>query len=177
MKAPWALTVFVAATLSMGVAGPAAGQEAGGSPDASPPVRTTLPNDFSIELLGRSIIYAFSYQRMVKPALGLEASLAGLGSGSSSSGGAGLLFGSLGARVYFGKGKAAPFATAGAVLVSASTDTGPFGSGHATGKYGYTGLGFEFRSPDGLVFRATAYGLFSGGGYFIWPGLSIGYAF
>jgi hypothetical protein len=38
-------------------------------------------------------------------------------------------------------------------------------------------LGFEFRSPGGFLFRGTAYSLIAGGGWFIWPGLSVGYAF
>jgi hypothetical protein len=43
--------------------------------------------------------------------------------------------------------------------------------------YSQFGLGFEFRSSGGFLFRGTAYGLISGGGYFIWPGLTVGYAF
>jgi len=60
-------------------------------------------------------------------------------------------------------------------LVSASTNSGPFDN--ATDFYGDVGLGFEFRSTGGFLFRGTAYVLFANGGYFIWPGISFGYAF
>jgi hypothetical protein len=58
--------------------------------------------------------------------------------------------------------------------VTAGTDTGPFDD---SATYGYAGLGFEFRAESGFLFRGAAYGLFSGGGFWIWPGLTIGYAF
>ena len=59
-------------------------------------------------------------------------------------------------------------------IVSATTNRGPFSD---TGTYGYAGPGFEFRAESGFTFRGTAYGLFSGNGFFIWPGLTLAYAF
>ncbi len=41
--------------------------------------RTTLRDDFGIELLGKAAIYSFSYQRMVTPSVGLHAGFAALG--------------------------------------------------------------------------------------------------
>lgn len=177
MKAPCVATVLVAASLFLGTAGSAVGQStAGNSPLTT---RTTLPNDFGVELLGHSLIYSFLYQRMVSPPLlGLEVSIAGLGSGSSSgNGGSSLVFGSVGGRLYFVPRNASPFATAGLVFANASTDSGPFSSESSSTSWGYTGLGFEFRSPGGFVLRAAAYGLIHDGGYLIWPGLTVGYAF
>ncbi len=171
---------FVAiATLVSVMASPAHAQSGAVSSGTAVSSRSTLPNDFGIELLGRCLLYNFSYQRMVTSILGIEAAASGLGSGSTTGeGSASLLLGSLGGRLYFlPKRNASPFVTGGMVLINASTDSGPFGSDNATGDYGYTGLGFEFRSPAGFLFRGTAYGLVSEGGYFIWPGLTVGYAF
>lgn len=176
MKAPWATTALVAASLSIGLAGPAVGQAAAG--DSSLLTRTTLPNDFDVELGGHSLIYSFSYQRMVSPLFGLEGSIAGLGSGSTTGGGGGsLVLGSVGGRLYFLQKNASPFVTAGGVFANASTDSGPFSSSSSSASYGYTGLGFEVRLPSGFMFRATVYGLIHGGDYLIWPGLAVGYAF
>ncbi len=177
MKAPWATTVLIAASLSVGSAGSAVGQST--AADAPLTTRTALPNDVSVELLGHSLLYSFSYQHMVSPLFGLEASIAGLGSGSTSGGGgASLVLGTVGGRLYFLKDKdASPFVTGGGVFANVSTDAGPFGSDSSSGSFGYTGLGFEFRSSSGFLFRGTVYGLIGGGSYFIWPGLTVGYAF
>jgi hypothetical protein len=178
MRALWAKTTLAAVLLVSGMAAPAAGQSGTDDADTPKSVRMKLPNDFGVELLGRCILYNFSYQRMLIPMLGLEASVSGLGSGSTEGGeSASLMFGSAGGRFYFMNKAASPFVTGGVVVLSASTDTGPFGSENATANYGYTGVGFEFRSPGGFLFRGTAYGLVASGGYFIWPGLTVGYAF
>ncbi len=132
--------------------------------------RTTLKNDFGIELLGKAALYSFSYQNMVTPQLGLQAGLAALG-GSATDGT--VVFLPIGGKFYFVPKDGSPFVTAGMVLLTGSSDSGPIES--AT--YGYAGLGFEFRSKGGFLFRGTAYGLISGGEFFIWPGLHIGYAF
>lgn len=177
MKAPCVAAVLVAASLFIGTASSAVGQStAGNSPLTT---RTTLPNDFGVELGGHSLIYSFYYQRMVAPPLlGLEVSIAGLGAGSSSgNGGSALVFGSVGGRFYIVPKNASPFVTAGLVFANASTDSGPFSSASSSTTWGYTGLGFEFRSPSGFVFRAAAYGLIHSGAYLIWPGLVVGYAF
>ena len=139
-----------------------------------PLVRATMRNDVGIELLGKAVVYSFSYQRMVSNALGVEVAfgaLGGSGSGSSTT----ILFVPVNARFYLIPKDGSLYLTGGAVLVSASTTSGPFDT--ATDFYGNAGLGFEFRSTGGFLFRATAYGLFASGEYYIWPGLSFGYAF
>jgi len=141
---------------------------------AKPLVRATMRNDVGIELLGRAVAYSFTYQRMVGNALGLEAGLGVLG-GSGSSSSTSIVFVPVSARFYLIPKDGTLYLTGGAVLVSASTTSGPFDT--ATNFYGNLGLGFEFRSPGGFLFRGTAYGLFADGGYFIWPGISFGYAF
>jgi hypothetical protein len=133
--------------------------------------RTLLKNDFGIEFLGKAVIYSFSYQRMVTPQVGLEVGLSALG-GS----GAAVAFIPVGARYYVISKNHSPFITAGMTPVFGTIDTGPDNLSGWT-KYGYVGPGFEFRSQGGFLFRATAYMLFSGGGYFFWPGLNVGYAF
>jgi hypothetical protein len=137
--------------------------------------RATLRNDVSLELLGKAAAYSFSYQRMVSPAVGLEIGLGALG-GSSSGDNATLIFIPVGVKAYLIPKDGSLFLTGGGVFVTGSFDSGPFTDG-ASGTYGYVGLGLEFRSRSGFLFRGTAYGLFGGGGYFIWPGLTVGYAF
>ena len=130
--------------------------------------RTALPNDYGIELLGKGLLYSFSYQRMVSPYLGLQASLATLGGSDAA-----IVFIPLGGKLYFVPKNGSPFVTGGTVILTSTSDSGPIDS--AT--YGYTGLGFEYRSKGGFLFRGTAYGLFAGGEFIIWPGLHIGQAF
>ncbi len=143
---------------------------------AKPLVRATMRNDVGIELLGKALIYSFSYQRMVGPSLGLEAGLGALGGSGGSSSSTAILFVPVSAKVYLIPRDGTLYLTGGAVLATASTSSGPFDNS-ATNFYGQAGLGFEFRSSGGFLFRGTAYGLFGGGGYFIWPGLTVGYAF
>ncbi|HEX9610988.1 MAG TPA: hypothetical protein VF978_03800, partial [Gemmatimonadales bacterium] len=81
------------------------------------------------------------------------------------------------AKLYLIPKDGSLYVTGGAVFVTAAADQGPFDSGSAADFYGQLGLGFEFRSPGGFLFRGTAYGLFGNGSWFIWPGLSVGYAF
>lgn len=152
-------------------AGVAQGQAQGAG---NPLVRATMPNDVGIELLGKAAVYSFSYQRMVGNSLGLEVALGALGGGGSSTSST-LLFIPVSAKFYLIPKDGTLYLTGGAVLVSASTTSGPFDN--ATDFYGDVGLGFEFRSSGGFLFRGTAYALFAGGGYFIWPGISLGYAF
>jgi hypothetical protein len=167
-----------ATALTTALAADAGAQSAAGEPGAGTAVREALPNDFCIEILGRSILYNFSYQRMLNPYVGLEAGFSALGGGSvSGDEGSTLLFGTAGGRLYFTRKDGSPFVTAGGVLLSVTTDAGPFGEDHSTGNYGYLGLGLEFRSRGGMLFRGTAYGLVAEGGFFIWPGLTAGYAF
>jgi hypothetical protein len=163
------LTAIGAAILLCGVASQGQAQAA-----AKPLVRATMRNDVGIELLGKALAYSFSYQRMVGNALGLEVAVGALGGGGSSTSST-ILFLPVGAKFYLIPKDGTLFLTGGAVLVSASTTSGPFDS--ATDFYGDVGLGFEFRSPGGFLFRGTAYGLFANGGYFIWPGITLGYAF
>jgi len=139
-----------------------------------PLVRETLRNDVGIELLGKALLYSFSYQRAVGRSLGLEAGFGALGGGGSSTSSA-ILFFPVSAKLYLIPKDGTLYLTGGAVLVTASTSSGPLDN--ATNFYGDVGLGFEFRSSGGFLFRGTAYALFASGGYFIWPGITVGYAF
>ena len=132
--------------------------------------KKTLPNDISLELLGRCVLYSFSYQRTITPNFGIE-----LGASLLGGSGASVTFFSVGARAYLLKGNASPCIAGGVVIVSGSTDSGPFSSS-ATGSYGYIGPGFEFRSDGGFLLRGTLYFLVHDG-FLVWPGLQIGIAF
>ena len=144
-------------------------------PASAAGVRESLPDDISIELLGKCIIYNFGYQHMLGSRIGLEAGLGALGGGSDEENTT-VVFVPLGARFYLMPKEGSVFLTGGVVLITASFDSGPFDEDESD-SYGYVGAGMEYRSPGGLLFRGTAYGLLAGGGFFIWPGLSVGYAF
>jgi len=141
---------------------------------AKPLVRATMPSDVGIELLGKALLYSFSYQRMVGTSLGLEFGFGALGSGGSS-GSSAIMFFPVSAKLYLIPKDGTLYLTGGAVLVTASTSSGPLDN--AADFYGDVGLGFEFRSTGGFLFRGTAYTLFANGEYFIWPGITLGYAF
>ena len=110
---------------------------------------------------------------MAAPYFGVQAGIGALG-GSSTDGS--VIFVPLGARYYFIPKIGSPFVTGGFVYASASSGSGPFDDDSESTTYSYAGLGFEVRSLSGFVFRGTAYALISGGEYFIWPGINIGYA-
>lgn len=132
--------------------------------------RADLPNDLTLELLGRCLVYSFSYQRIVSPNLGIEGGLSILGGSAAS-----VVFISGGGRVYLSPRDAAPCISGGFVAVTASTGAGPFSSDASTA-YLYAGPGFEYRSSGGFVFRGSVYFLIRDG-FFVWPGVQVGIAF
>ena len=136
--------------------------------------RVKMPNDVGIELLGKSLLYSFYYQRTVLPFLGLEAGISALGGGDDEDN-ATIVFFPIGAKVYIIPKNGSLYATGGITVVTANVESGPF-EDDESGTYPWLGLGFEFRSETGFLFRGTAYALL-GGGFFIWPGLTVGYAF
>ncbi len=138
--------------------------------------REKMPNDLGIELLGKSVIYSFYYQRAINRTFALEVGLGALGGGSLEDN-ATVLFFPIGARLYAIPKNGTFFIAGGGVFLNASTGKGPFSEDSASKSYGYVGPGFEFRSESGFLFRGTAYGLLAGGGFFIWPGLTVGYGF
>jgi hypothetical protein len=140
-----------------------------------PLTRVTLKNDVGIELLGKALLYSFGYQRTVSPSFGLEVGLGGFGGGGDGTSEA-VVFITASAKLYIITKDCCLYLTGGGVIVTGTTDTGPF-SDNATDAYGLAGLGFEMRSQGGFTFRITAYTLFGGGGWFVWPGLGLGYAF
>lgn len=137
--------------------------------------RVDLPNDTGIELLGRSLLYTFSYQRQLNQTFAVEAGISAFG-GSGDGDTNLILFFPIGAKVYLIPKNGSIYLSGGINFATNATDSGPFDDDSST-TFGYAGPGFEYRSPSGFVFRGTAYGLIAGGGFFIWPGLYVGYAF
>ncbi|MDZ7859960.1 MAG: hypothetical protein U5O15_04750 [Candidatus Krumholzibacteriota bacterium] len=137
--------------------------------------RLEYPNDFGIEIGGKSIVYSFTYQRMLNHYIGLEGGISALGGGDSD-GNATVIFFPVGAKAYLLPKNGSPFITGGIVFINASVESGPF-EDSTSNSYTYAGLGFEYRAEGGFIFRGTAYGLISEGSFFIWPGLHVGYAF
>ncbi len=130
--------------------------------------RDSLRSDFGIELLGKGLIYTFSYQHMVTSNVGIHGSLEALGGSDAL-----VVAIPVGANLYFVNKDGSPFVTAGLSLLTGSVDVGDVDSA----LYGFGGLGFEYRSMSGFVFRGTAYALVYSGEFLIWPGLHVGYAF
>lgn len=137
--------------------------------------RATMKNDVGIELLGRAVAYSFTYQRMITSSFALDVGLGALGGGGGGED-ATIVFFPVGAKFYVIPRDGSLYLTGGAVVVTGTIDSGPF-SDSATDAYSFAGLGFEFRSSGGFLFRGTAYGLLGGGEWFIWPGITLGYAF
>jgi len=135
--------------------------------------RERLKSDVGIELLGKAAVYSFNYQYTVNKMVGLEAGLGAIGGGTGESNTT-ITFVPVGAKLYLIPKNGSLYLAGGVTIVSATTNRGPFSD---TGTYGYAGPGFEFRAESGFTFRGTAYGLFSGNGFFIWPGLTLAYAF
>jgi hypothetical protein len=136
-------------------------------------VRERLKSDVGIELLGKAAIYSFGYQYTPVKQLGIEVGFGALGGGTNEDN-ATVAFFPLGAKLYLIPKDGTLFLTGGGTLVTAGTDSGPF---EDSTSYGFLGLGFEFRATTGFTFRGAAYGLFNGGGFFIWPGLNLAYSF
>jgi len=132
--------------------------------------RPDVPNDLTIELLGRCLVYSFSYQHMLGDMAGLEGGVSMLGGSSTN-----VLFFSGGVRLYVLPKNATPCITGGVVAVTSSTDSGPFSSNESS-SYFYLGPGFEYRSTGGFLFRGTVYFLIRDG-FFVWPGIQVGIAF
>lgn len=133
--------------------------------------RAEKPNDFTLELAGRCILYSLSYQRIIGEQVGLEIGTSMIGGTDVS-----VFFLSGGARVYLTKKDAAPCLAGGIVYVTAGTSAGPFGEDSASGVYFYASPGFEYRSSGGLVLRASVNILIKEG-FFVWPGLTLGISF
>jgi hypothetical protein len=137
--------------------------------------RKEVPNDVNLELAGKCLLYSFSYQRMVSEPFGIELGvsvLGGGGSGSSSS----IVFFTGGGKFYFIQKNASPYIAGGFVALTASSSSGPFSSSGSS-SYGYVGPGFEYRSEGGFLARGSVYALLASGGFFVWPGVTIGIAF
>jgi hypothetical protein len=132
--------------------------------------KAALPNDVSLELLGRCLVYSFSYQRTITPSFGIQLGGSVLGGSGASVG-----FLTAGVRLYLLPKNASPCIAGGLVAITASTGSGPFSTDNSA-SYGYIGPGFEFRSDGGFLFRGTVYFLVRDG-FFVWPGIEIGIAF
>ena len=137
-------------------------------------VRAQKPNDFTIELGGRCILYSLSYQRMFGEMAALEVGASMIG-GVSVETSASVLFLSGGGRLYLTRNNASPCIGGGVVYVTADTDAGPF-EASGSGFYFYVTPGFEFRMSGGFVFRGGV-NLLVKHRFFVWPGVALGIAF
>jgi len=138
-------------------------------------VRRTKPNDFTIELGGKCLIYSLGYQRNISPNFALDAAISYFGGGSSNDS-AGVFFLTGGARYYMLKKDTSPYLSGGVAWASAGTNAGPFNDA-ASAVYFYISPGLEYRASGGFVFRGGVYLLLVKDSFIVWPGLSLGIAF
>jgi len=138
-------------------------------------VRTTKPNDFTIELGGRCWIYSLGYQRAIGSNFALDAAISYFGAGSSGES-AGVFFLAGGARYYMLKKDTSPYLSAGIGWASAATSSGPFDESGSS-IYFYVSPGFEYRASGGFVFRGGVYLIVIKKSFWIWPGLTFGIAY
>ena len=101
--------------------------------------RIDLPNATGIELLGRSGLYSFTYQRNFGNPLALEAGFSAFGFGDLDDN-AMVLFFPVGGKLYFVPKDGSPFIAAGVNIITAAFDSGPF-SDDGTNTFFYAGLG------------------------------------
>ena len=133
--------------------------------------RIELQNDVNIELLGRCLIYSFSYQRLINPTIGVEMGMSVIGGSSSST-----EFFTGGCRLYLLQKDATPCISGGIVVLAAPSNSAISIDDRNSNLYGYVGPGFEYRSSSGFVLRGTVYFIISNG-FFVWPGVQVGVAF
>ena len=137
---------------------------------------TSSPQKHSItmELLGRAGLYSFNYDYLIQDNLALGAGLStySLSSGETR---ASTWVLPVYANYYFNQGEHRFFATGGLSLISVSGQTSESNQIKGSGLGGTLGIGYEYKSRDGFLFRAAPYlmlGQASGG----WIGVSLGYS-
>jgi hypothetical protein len=139
-------------------------------------IRTEKPNDFTIELGGKCVLYSVNYSRTIGPSFALTAGASYFGA-SDFEESWGVFFLTGGLRAYMIKKDATPYIEGGVVWISAGTNAGPFGADTESGTYFYVSPGFEFRSMGGFVFRGGVNLLIINSTFAVWPGIHLGIAF
>jgi len=131
-------------------------------------------NAFSLELLGRGLLYSFNYDYLVHDdvALGVGASTYSFSSGASN---ARVTFVPVYANYYFTPGEHRWFASGGVNLIHASGSIDQDEKISGSGAAGILGGGYEFRGDNGFLFRASPY-VFVGKASGVWLGFSLGYS-
>ena len=126
--------------------------------------RLEKPNDLSLELLGRGLLYSMFYQRMLSSTFGLEV-------GASVLALEGDVFFPVfaGGRLYLSKNNISPTLSGGIAYY--------FGPHDDPGPYFYIGPGFEYRTSDGFVARAAVYLMTWEDAIVVWPGITLGICF
>ncbi len=156
----WGVLITVLATLFVS-AGARAGDTA-----------LERPQSLLIELGGRAGLYSLQYDVHVASAVAIGGGVENFGVTGSS-----VWMFPLYVNAYFAPGPHRPYFTGGVNIAAASgpyTTTSYFNS---TGVGSVSaGLGYEYRGSNGLLFRATAYGLVAGSTVTPWAGVSIGAA-
>ncbi|MCO5142048.1 MAG: hypothetical protein M9962_03040 [Oligoflexia bacterium] len=131
-------------------------------------------HNLSTELLGRGGLYSFNYDYLLKDELAL-----GLGISNYSISVADKKVSTyiipVYANYYFLEGNHRVFATAGTNIIFASGNLNQDSQISGSGLAGVVGGGYEYRSDDGFLFRASPYAFF-GKASGVWLGLSFGYS-
>jgi hypothetical protein len=145
------------------------------------PVSIERPNALSLEAAGRGFLYSLNYDRSI----GTFASI-GAGFGyldfSAIDVSTSVLFVPLYANLYLFENQHRPFVTAGMTFIRISGSVGgtiledKF-EASATAAVPMAGLGYEFRSGAGFLFRLSPYVMITPLAVIPWAGMSLGATF
>ena len=141
------------------------------------PTRLTYPNAVSIEGFGRGLLYSVDFDRVVSDDFVMGA---GFGTAPTSIATATVI--PVYANYYFMRDAGSVFVTAGVDFIPNSNSVA--GSQTSTGSFVFTsaamvatfGAGYEYRSDNGFILRATGYGIATAS-LQAWAGFNIGFAF
>lgn len=146
--------------------------------------RVTNPNMLGIEVFGRGLLWGFVFDRVLNDDMS-----AGIGFGSTGTKtladadtGKSATMIPVFVNYYFTRDQGSVFATAGATLVSNSSDVRGFKSSVGNVEFSSSavqatfGAGYENRSDNGFLFRVTGYGI-AANKIAPWFGFTFGYAF
>jgi hypothetical protein len=142
--------------------------------EAAAPANDLRQHSFSLELLGRGLLYSFNYDYAMNEdvALGIGAANYSFSSGTEN---ASAWIIPLYANYYFTQGKHRLFATGGANVIFASAQANDDEKVSGSGLAGVLGGGYEYRADNDFLFRAAPYA-FVGKASGVWVGFSLGYS-
>lgn len=142
--------------------------------DAESAPSTSQKSAISMELLGRAGFYSFNYDYLIQSDLAIGAGFSAFSIISGESNVSTRIL-PIYANYYFNEGKSRFFSTAGADLILVSGQAPEGNQIRGSGLAGTAGLGYEYKSAEGFLFRAAPY-LMLGQMRGAWLGITLGYS-